>query len=65
MSTEQQTFETGARKRIETIYWFALLIRERIPVVLGFMTVPHLVWGLGLGIVAGYGLRPAPATQDK
>jgi hypothetical protein len=40
----------------------ALLIRERILTVLAFMFVPHVVWGIGLGIVAGFGLRPAPAT---
>jgi hypothetical protein len=25
--------------------------------VLSFMTVPHLVWGIVLGVVAGYGMR--------
>ena len=36
---------------------FAILISEPIPAVLSFMAIPHLVWGTGLGIVAGYGLR--------
>jgi hypothetical protein len=36
---------------------FAILISEPIAAVLSFMTIPHLVWGIGLGIVAGYGLR--------
>jgi len=36
---------------------FAILIREKIATVLIFMTIPHLVWGIVLGVVAGYGLR--------
>jgi fluoride ion exporter CrcB/FEX len=36
---------------------FAILIREKIATVLIFMTIPHLVWGTVLGVVAGYGLR--------
>ncbi len=37
---------------------FALLIGQPVIKVLSFSTVPHLVWGLGLGIVVGCGLRP-------
>ena len=44
---------------------FAILIREKITTVLIFMTIPHLVWGIGLGIVAGYGMRSASAARDK
>ena len=44
---------------------FALLIREKIATVLIFMAIPHLVWGIGLGIVAGFGLRPTTAARDK
>jgi len=36
---------------------FAILISEPIAEVLSFMTIPHLVWGTVLGVVAGYGLR--------
>jgi hypothetical protein len=36
---------------------FAILIGEKIATVLSFMTIPHLVWGIVLGVVAGYGLR--------
>jgi len=36
---------------------FALLIGQPVLQVLSFSTIPHLVWGLGLGVVAGYGLR--------
>jgi hypothetical protein len=36
---------------------FAILIGEPIAEVLSFMTIPHLVWGTVLGVVAGYRLR--------
>jgi hypothetical protein len=36
---------------------FAILIGEPIADILIFMSIPHLVWGIVLGIVAGYGLR--------
>jgi len=44
---------------------FAILIREAIASVLSFMIITHMVWGIGLGIVTGYGLRPATAARDK
>jgi hypothetical protein len=30
---------------------------QPVPQVLSFSTIPHLVWGFGLGVVAGYGFR--------
>jgi hypothetical protein len=36
---------------------FALLINMPVLELLGFSTIPHLAWGVGLGVVAGYGLR--------
>jgi hypothetical protein len=44
---------------------FAILIQERIVTVLVLMTIPHLAWGIGLGIVAGYGFRTVPAAKDS
>ena len=41
---------------------FAFLLHRPIPVILSFMAIPHLIWGIGLGFVAGYGMRPAAAT---
>jgi hypothetical protein len=36
---------------------FAILVDQPIVALLGFMTIPHLVWGTVLGAIAGYGLR--------
>ena len=36
---------------------FAIVAGISILEMVGFSTVPHLVWGILLGIVAGYGLR--------
>jgi hypothetical protein len=36
---------------------FAILVDRPIVGLLGFMTIPHLVWGTVLGLIAGYGLR--------
>lgn len=44
---------------------FALLLRQPIPVVLSFMAIPGLVWWIGVGIGAGYGMRPAIVTRDS
>jgi hypothetical protein len=38
---------------------FAVLIGQPVIQVLSFSTIPHLVWGLVLGLVAGITLRPA------
>jgi hypothetical protein len=43
----------------------AILIQERIITVLILMTIPHLAWGLGLGVVAGYGLRTESAAKGS
>jgi hypothetical protein len=43
---------------------FALLIGQPVLQVLGFSTIPHLVWGLGLGVVAGYGLIGSARLGD-
>jgi hypothetical protein len=43
----------------------AILIQERIITVLILMTIPHLAWGLGLGEVAGYGLRTESAAKGS
>jgi hypothetical protein len=44
---------------------FALLIGQPVFQVLSFSTVPHLVWGLVLGLAAGIGLKPAPTAGEQ
>lgn len=36
---------------------FAIITGVPIATMLSFSTIPHLVWGAVLGVIAGYGLR--------
>ena len=40
---------------------FPVLASTPVLELLKFSTIPHLVWDTVVGVVAGYGLRAAPA----
>ena len=44
---------------------FAILIGQPIVKIISFSSIPHLVWGVVLGVVAGFGMRPPIKKRTK
>lgn len=42
---------------------FASILGVTVTEMLAFSFIPHVVWGMVLGAVAGYGLRPVPSPR--